>query len=1115
MTQQQLTRQPSQTTPTPQPQPPTTTPTTPTTTTTGGGAPSRPRWKTEQIGLRSIGSASKPTEPTPDLSLAQQTAEKYGDAGTTYGEHSSRERETETTYSGSGTPNGTSTTTKLGASKGELHQSERSSTTIGGDGAIISSKVSSNTLKGAEAKLETLARISDDELRAAVEMLARAGAFGSGSAEIQRRLGVASVGAKAQGSGSAGVQGNLSGSAVIDRTSRLPQIAAAIEGAIKAGVWAEGSVEATAKLHPFSFMGPIAFLVAAKIEAWAGAQASFKASVFATAKEGIGASLEGSAKAGAGAEGSVNAALDLGPLGFDVSAQAAAFAGVEAKFAGGFHVSLTGISAKFEASAFAGAKASIGGSAGIRIRGRKVVDIKGEIEVYAGVGGKAKGSFSAGGRMDGQKGTYSDPKKTETSAYGAKDPDDGKVKAPFEIDKSGTLKFGTALGGALGIGAGIELEAEVDFVGIGEAIITGITELGRTSDDVAHDRIGPDFTREALAPGDEMGERMRRKGYNAVYESFKDYAETKAVKGKNGVKRERVQAILDNINPTLRPYFAYLETDKGMTDAAKDAFSGQVGTVEIEAGQIKKWVDVSAAEVTDFKQRMQTEEGWRKTRDKLRNAFAAYASKKESKGTEGVKREKVQAIISEHWDEIVAKFGLTDAPELVSYAAELSRIDRYFPNGTLSVGSDGKLTEGPSSVDDVVLTADPNTPVGAVASFTSSKSNAARIKADHANAVAMKAMLADINNLEQDLKQYLAKGVSSSDFTMAGVSKIFAKHAANMKAGTPGLDALLSGIVTASLGETVSDVSVTDLKLSLKFWPDKVSTVTTPADEAAKQKVIAAVGGYLTKKTGQGDSGVKITVLNEHLRKSTSAIAKARDAGSRDGEIRAWVEQALAPVQGAVRVEKGVIVMLSTPGMAAAKTKAKQSPAPESGTKILNGGSQLDNHRRSMVMGKIREPLEKYRLAHMKAYVKAPTTAKLDKAKLQGVIDKVKSIKDDVAGVADAEILAALLRAFPTLDPAGTSVDALVLTMAEKPLVKDDQAAKTKLTDDIRSHGIMARDAKSLQLIVERYKVLFASTGVALDALIKTAVSAAFDPDTIATIEVAEGKVKKFKLKGK
>jgi hypothetical protein len=1066
--------------------------TTPTPTPT---VPAKPRWKTENIGLRSIQKGGPQEEKEPTTPIGEAT-EKYGAPGTTYGRHSSTESSVENTYNANGIVNGVDKTTTREASTGTLSETENERRIVGSGGGVTTSRTETEALAGAQAKLATLARVSDGELRVAVAMLARAGAFGKAAAEGSARYGKAQVSGKAEAEGGAGVEASLNAFAAIDRSRRLPQIAAAIEAAIKAGVWAGGAAEAVAKL------GPVAFAVAAKIEAWAGAQAQFKAEVFANAAQGIGASVEASAKAGAGAEASGKAALDLGPLGFEVSAEMAAFAGVEGKFSGGFRVSLTGVQAKFEASAFAGAKASIGGSAGIRIRGRKLVSVKGEIEVYAGVGGKAKGSFGVGGDLSkvsaGQSGTYSSS-ELKSTGYGGDEPD--KVKAPFEIDKDGTLKFGGALGAALGIGGSVELEAEVDLVGIGEAIVLGITELGRSDEQKTLDRMGPDFKREELPQDHPMGKRMEKKGYDAVFESFQAYAHSKALKGANGVKRDKVQTILDEINPLVRAYFTYVETDRGMTQAAMDAFSGQVEKVEIEAGQIKTWVDTSDATVTSFKQRMREEEGWRKSRDKLRNAFAEYASKKETKGANGVKPEKVQAIIDKHWAEISALFG-SDAQELVRYAAELSRIDGYFERDSFAVDARGKLLPT-AKIDGTATTA---------------------LKDDYKTGTAMRGMLGQLNNLEADLRAYRDQGLAKKkQFDKPGVEAIVDKHAAKLKTDTPGLNDLIAHTIRTALGETITTVTTKNCRIeTLVVASAKLTQMQSDARlEAMRKKLVAAIGGYLEKKTGQGENGVKKSVIDTLIKEHAGSLRSVIDPAEVDTTLQSWIIEALEPVQGRVTVDKGVLSgEPQTPGLAEARKKRKE------GKGYLQGGTELDNVRRSMVMDKLREPLEKYRQSHMKAVLASPG-ATLDQARLQGIIDKaMKSVAKDVRGAAgDEAVKQAITDRFPMVDPAKTTVADLKLTLHEvagwgQQLADDRKsgtgkgAAMAAITKDIKDAGIKLRTTDTLQRVVDRHQARFKADD--RDAAIKQAIEDAFTGvAVIETIVVADGKVKKFKLKGK
>lgn len=488
----------------------------------------------------------------------------------------------------------TTRTTKTEDVLGYKGTSERSSDVFDGTTHRTSSAEHEGLL-GVEVASKVIASSSDEEIKAAVESMARAGAFGESSrkAAIQRGRARAS----AQGSASGMVGGQAKGKFDLTVKPDLYQaLALAIELEAKAGAEVNLSGEVRAGY------GPVEVILGSKFDAFAGAMSTFKASLdvgithFHAALEASGflgvrgsASTEltgklgpleaitslqaaasagaqyavegelnlnlthvtasGGAKVSAGVEGSVTAKQAVKAAGFELenSATAEAKAGAEAEASGKFQADITGVEAEGKFKAFAGVQAALKGAAKFGYRGVPVFQATGRIGVSAGAGISGEGAF---------------------------------------VFRRGKVRFSGDVVAAIGVGEAAGLDVEMDFWEMSRAVYLVARDAHKKR--MASLLSTPDGpVRQIPLPDPVAQVRTRKQGYEAYIKDFMAYDRKKARQGLSGIKQERVQEIINKRRAANKELLQFREFDQGIEQAAKDAFGSKLLNIEVKAGKVR------------------------------------------------------------------------------------------------------------------------------------------------------------------------------------------------------------------------------------------------------------------------------------------------------------------------------------------------------------------------------------------------------------------------------------------------------------------------------------------------------------------------------------------------
>lgn len=442
---------------------------------------------------------------------------------------------TETTVEHTDSDTTTTTETKNQLGKGSSNE-ETSDTFDGTTQTTTASK--DETFAGAETAVKTIKKASKDEIEYAIEAMARAGAFGETSRKAAVQRGALSAKAEGSAKGGAGAETSMKASVKVS-----PNLYNAIFAVLEAGASVGASGELQGSLE--AALGPLAVEVKAQLSAMAGAMVKTKATLSAGLTH-VYATFEGEAFAGAKAEGSGEAKVKLGDAEATAAIEGKALAGAQAQVEGKFKIDLSGVEIGGKAEAFAGVKASAGSKMSIGYKGVPILTCKGEVEVSAGVGGKAKGSFGV---------------------------------------RNGKLTIKGGLAASLGIGAGAEVELEIDFYQLALAIEDLIVSAFLNKKEEIN-RNSPAVERTPIID-DALAAQTRQKGYDAYVKDFAAYNAKKEKQGKSGIKRERIQEILDKRWHANKDNWQFLEFDEGVVKAAEDAFKGKVKWIYVQCGQIR------------------------------------------------------------------------------------------------------------------------------------------------------------------------------------------------------------------------------------------------------------------------------------------------------------------------------------------------------------------------------------------------------------------------------------------------------------------------------------------------------------------------------------------------
>ncbi len=406
--------------------------------------------------------------------------------------------------------------------------------------------------------IESISRISDDKIVEGAKFAASAGVFGESARAAAIERGALKASAKGSASGGAGAQTEGAALSVVEFDPDSPDVVNKVRllatSSAKVGSWGELAGELKANY------GPVGVEAAAKISAFVGVAAEMKGELgFDRIKKEVSAKGSVSAMAGAKAEGEASAKLIVGPVEAETKIEGEAFAGAKAEASGQAVFSPDSILLSGTAEAFAGVSASAKGSAEIGYKGRTLFSASGKVEVSAGAGGKVGGKFEF---------------------------------------KNGKLSISGSLAATLGIGGGVDFSAEVDFIAIKDAvadlIASGFSKL--FSDKKEEKDTAPEPVKD-MTP--EKKSEIDKNYKDALRGDFQKYQLKKAGQGKNTIKAERVQEIINlriMKNPALFASVNSQEASQAIIDIAKEMFSKELDVIEVSAGKITKFVTKPEAE---------------------------------------------------------------------------------------------------------------------------------------------------------------------------------------------------------------------------------------------------------------------------------------------------------------------------------------------------------------------------------------------------------------------------------------------------------------------------------------------------------------------------------------
>ena len=981
-----------------------------------------PKWAAPTLGLsRVLGqSASGPeTEPESEHEGSERSWNE-------------KEESSEHVLGEDGEVIGQEDTTEHTVGKGIRGESESKTSSF--DGATKkTTESSSEGLLGAQAMAKRINTWTPEKATKVLEAGAKAGAFGSSARKVALERGGASLNAEGKVEGGMGAEAGveMSGTVTRDELGELKELEATIEAFAKIGVWGKAEAEVEAKY------GIAIAKAKAELEAWAGAQAEFSGAIKASFDQGeFSAEFKAEAKAGAGASASGEASLDLGVLGLAVEGKAEAFAGAEASAEGKFVFGVSGVSIQFAASAFAGARASAEGAASIRIMGRTVLKASGKVEVSAGVGGEIGGEFTIEG---------------------------------------GKVKFSAALSAALGVGAGAAADVEADFGAVAEVLAAAYEEMAASDDDKAILDTPPDYKREPLKDV-KAGKKHEKFAYDTLYPDFLAYAHKKSTQGKNGLKQDRIQEIIKNAGPTLRPHIAFVETDTGIDRAAKDAFGPMLTSFKSEAGRVIEFEEAAGDAVKQHKTDMKQEEKWRQVRDPLHADFITYAQELESTKGATVDNARLLKIIKKHKSKLDATFpGEQDA--VVKWCMQ------DFVGTFLT------------SVDQVDV-------AKGIIAVTPMEGGAAKAQEKYEQGLrgnALKEMVSQLDAVAAELRSnpeaaWDAKALAKAN---AAITPAYQKLPAGDETKK---DAEVKKLVLRPFKGILQDVVLVGGVIrgvdQVKGWR---ATLNAEADQkkedasikAAKDSFTAGLRAYAEQKTEGGQHSIKMNRVQELV---TKAAAKApKWVTSKDGAavLVEAAKEVLGDALGVLVISGGVVEKMTINETKFGQRKADRA---KFGKAVLGEGENLDPRRRQLVANNLRAPLAAYRKELDGVGAKAVPT----KDRLQGIITKaLTAIGADILGASGGEAIAdSIKRAFPEVTT--ISVDRLEIGEFTATSQQAQGAARARkealgfLTDKLKTLAKPTPAAVQKALDKGTVMVLNALEPAEADELIAQAIVAAF-----------------------
>lgn len=907
------------------------------------------------------------------------------------------------------------------------------------------------SLAGAESWAKIIRESSDAQLYQAVEVLARAGAFSKGSGSASYERGQFSAGASGSYDAMAGIAGGAGASMTVDRSGLIPAVEAACNAWMRAGVGVDAEADVFAKLWKLEF------LATGKVSLFAGFEASAAGKAWANWKE-AGVSGEAQVFAGARASAEASATLKLGPAELTAMAEAAAKAGAWASASGKIVISFTGVEIAGEAEAFAGVSATASASAQLKFRGKQIISAKGEVSVDAGVGGKAKGKFVF---------------------------KDGKI----------ALDFGAKA--VLGYGAGADLGFEIDLFALGKAISVqvyeGITKytLTITEDAGAIDRQPIVDPLKAMA--------VKKLGYDIYLPHFRGYAASKLGGGKNGIKRERVQEILDEYRGAIGRNLLFAEADAGIMQAAEEAFGKMLRRITITGGKITDFAAVNSAEIGEVRvdhAQQQAKAALRAALTKAADAGRAGSGKKA--GTHAPDGASIGKALKSSYSDLVAAYGKDRA---LADAEAAAVIEEVFS---------GLLTH-------VVVRN------GALSSAVVNTARAQAADADTENKRTVAERLGALAALQSACSQYAAKKAAGgkNGIKQDEVAKIIDTHAKPLLAARDisVAERVITDTVRGGLGAAIVDFIYSGGEIRAFKIADPAAIKAAHAADAAatarRGRYAAAkkeIAAYVAKKTRKGESGIKLGPIQSIV---SGVYGKVPEEfrGEADGQLAQAVTEACTGLVDNVAVVGG---KLSYDLIAAAMSAAKEKYAADAARVGKNFGDDQGNDRRYDVARKIRPVMEQYL-----AELRSTPGMRPQIGQLQGLIDRaMASRKDELAFEdAQAELVLTINRVFDgvltvQLDQAGRlqKMSANPVLLAQMRKVNPYRSAvSAALARYAAGLGKKKPTATGVEAVIAKVPV----TGVdsaERDSVLMEAIRGAFAPGRVITVLVTDAAVRSFDL---
>lgn len=721
------------------------------------------------------------------------------------------------------------------------------------------------------------------------------------------------------GSATGNISGQIGGEATVDASASATvgplglalQAAAAVK--FSAGAKLDADAELVARLWQLEFMAT------GKASLFAGFEASAAAQAYMNLKQGIGASAKAAAFAGVKGSAEASAALKLGPAELTAMAEVAGSVGAAASASASFSIGFTGIEASASAEAFVGVKASAGVSGSFGLKGKTIIAASGEISVSAGVGAKAKGSFSFKG---------------------------GKLK----IDLGGDF--------TLGAGGGIDVSTEIDLYALAEVIGSTVWET--------YAKYANKMDEAALAAIDrtpvsdpEVAKRVRTHGYDTYITDFRTYAAKKLKQGDNGIKEKRVQELLDARRGQLGMSLTHAEVDEGIQQAARDAFGALVGQFTTVAGKITEFSSMGGEDLKTAR----TSAAKEKLIGDFRTAIEADAEQQRAEGRK--KRGKadfvpnptgIDAIIAKHRPAILKTYPndrAEDADQMISgvitaaYGGVIARV----------VLRDGKIL---AIIPDVAAL------------------HAAEAADDTMQALSKR--MHGLADLRSECATYARKllSVGTKKPDPAEVQKIVDKYAAAIAGETAGKkpgestiahsttsNLIIASTISDGLGPSVKKVTYQDGKLTLvAAEPAQARTAYLAAADMVRLDALCDTAktefsDYLAKKTGQGERGVKLGRVQEIVdRVITQTSAELVDAASE--KLEKIAGSVLAPMVSSLMIRNGRVVQFQ-PVPAGDVAAIKQSHADDKAAKGRYLEDSAVSERQYLIYTKVNAKLQSYR----------------------------------------------------------------------------------------------------------------------------------------------------------